>query len=229
MWMRNEQFNRVGALLAAVVALGGVGAIASPPAVAQTLFEQQGTLKPMQAEYTFAGTAGDTVTIAMNSPDFDTYLVLLSPSGEELATNDDYARSLNSTIVFTLPSTGTYKVLARSFSGQGGNYVVTVANATPFEQAYAKASSLYMLGEIDAALAAFNQAIQADPTQPMPYLDRGDIYYSQGNTDAVRADYQQALRLYERAGNTEMVQVVRDQLTYLDAPAEPVPEPRPIR
>lgn len=227
MWIRNGRFNQVSALLAAVVVCGGGGAIAAAPASAQTLFEQQGTLKPMQAEYTFSGTAGDTVTIAMNSPDFDTYLVLVSPSGEELATNDDYGRTLNSTIVFTLPSTGTYKVLARSFSGQGGNYVVTVANATPFEQAYAKASNLYMLGEIDEALAAFNQAIQADPTQPMPYLDRGDIYYSQGNTDAVRADYQQALRLYERAGNTEMVQMLRDQLANLDTPAEP--EPRPMR
>lgn len=223
MWMRNGRFNRVGALLAAIVVAGGVGAIASTPVAAQTLFEEQGTLEPMEAEYTFSGAAGDTVAIAMTSPDFDTFLVLVSPSGEELANNDDYARSLNSTIIFTLPSNGTYKVLARSFSGQGGNYVVTVGSATPFEQAYAKASNLYTLGEIDEALAAFNQAIEVDPTQPMPYLDRGDIYYSQGNMEAVRTDYQQALRLYEQAGDTDMVQMVRDQITYLDTPVEPAP------
>lgn len=226
MYIRKRQPNPLGLLLAASVVLGGSAlAISAAPAQADEIFQQQGELRPMQQEYTFSGRAGQAVTISLTSPDFDTLVVLVDPSGSELATNDDYARSLNSTIVITLPSSGTYKVLARSFSGQGGNYTVTVKPATAFDQAYFNASNLYREGNLDEALTALNEAIRVDPNQPYPYLDRGDIYYSQGNLDAVRSDYEHAADLYEQAGDREMAQMLREQLTYLDNPPETAPTP----
>lgn len=212
-----KRFEQAGVVLAAVLMLGGGAWVATTrPAAAQSLFEEQGTLAPMQDEYTFAGKAGDTVTISMSSTDFDTFLVLQSPAGEEIASNDDYARSLNSTIVITLPANGTYKVLARSFSGQGGSYLVTVRPATPYDQAYARASEVYRTGDMDAALTAFNEAIRLDAERPEAYLDRGDVYYVQGNLNGTRADYQKAIALYEQQGNSDMAQMLREQLTYLD-------------
>ncbi|GAB4151417.1 MAG: hypothetical protein Fur0046_30750 [Cyanobacteria bacterium J069] len=190
------------------------------PAAAQSLFEERGTLAPMQAEYSFAGKAGDTVTVSMTSTEFDTFLVLNSPSGEELASNDDYARSLNSTIVITLPASGTYKVLARSFSGQGGNYLVTVRAATPYDLAYSRATELYRNGDLDAALPAFTEAIRIDSERPEAYLDRGDLYFSQGNVSATRSDYQAAIALYEKQGDRETAQMLREQLSYLETPPD---------
>lgn len=220
-----KRVKQAGVVLGTVLVLGSGSWVATTsPAAAQSLFEEQGTLAPMEDEYTFSGKSGDTVTISMTSTDFDTFLVLHAPSGEELASNDDYARSLNSTIVFTLPANGTYKVVARSFSGQGGNYLVTVRAATPFDRAYSRATELYRNGDVDAAVAAFTEAIQVDAERPEAYLDRGDLYYSQGNISGTRTDYQRAIALYEKQGNSEMAQNLREQLSYLEnPPSEPEP------
>jgi len=217
-----KRFEKAGVVLAAVLVLGGSSWVtATRPAAAQVLFEEQGTLAPMQDEYTFVGKAGDTVTISMTSADFDTLLVLQSPAGQEIASNDDYARSLNSTIVITLPSNGMYRVLARSFSGQGGNYLVTVRPATPYDQAYARATEVYRAGDMNAALTAFNEAIRLDSSRPEVYLDRGDVHYAQGNLNGTRADYQRAIALYEQQGNSDMAQMLREQLTYLNEAPPP--------
>lgn len=212
-----KRFEKASVVLATVLVLGSGSWVATTrPAAAQVLFEERGSLAPMQNEYTFAGKAGDTVTISMTSTDFDTFLVLQSPSGQEIASNDDYARSLNSTIVITLPSNGTYKVLARSFSGQGGNYLVTVRPATPYDRAYSRATEVYRTGDMNAALTAFNEAIRLDSSRPEAYLDRADVHYVQGNLNGTRADYQRAIALYEQQGNSDMAQMLREQLTYLD-------------
>jgi len=65
---------------------------------------------------TFEGEAGQDVRIDMGSRPGDTYLILLDPSGNVIAENDDY-RSLNSSIQrVTLPEDGEYTVVATSFS-----------------------------------------------------------------------------------------------------------------
>jgi S1-C subfamily serine protease len=79
-------------------------------------------------EHTFYGTAGQRVTITMESNEFDTYLILLGPNGELIDQNDDAGpNTLNSRIVTTLPRTGTYRILANSFDNTGrGRYTLTV-------------------------------------------------------------------------------------------------------
>jgi len=63
---------------------------------------------------TFEGSAGENVTIDMTSED-DTYLILLGPDGTIVAENDDYD-SLDSRVEASLPSDGTYTIVATSFS-----------------------------------------------------------------------------------------------------------------
>ncbi len=64
----------------------------------------------------FSGTEGETITIDMQSEDFDTLLYLFGPDGARIATNDDNEDSTNSRIEnFQLPQDGTYLVFATSY------------------------------------------------------------------------------------------------------------------
>lgn len=69
-------------------------------------------------EYSFEGEAGQTVTINLNSDDYDPLLVLLDADGQEVAMNDDGGSGgLNSQIgPFTLPQSGEYTIVADSYS-----------------------------------------------------------------------------------------------------------------
>ena len=89
------------------------------------------------ARYTFAGTAGQTVQIVLESPTLDTYLYLLDPSGGILAEDDDAAGNLNSAIpnatsLLTLPATGTYTIEATTFpSAAEGSFTLKLLNSAP--------------------------------------------------------------------------------------------------
>jgi photosystem II stability/assembly factor-like uncharacterized protein len=88
--------------------------------------------------FDFSGTAGQQIVIAMSSSSFDTYLFLDGPNGQTIAQNDDGGGGTNSRIPpnvgsFTLPSTGTYRIFATSYSPDGtsgstGNYTVSLFN-----------------------------------------------------------------------------------------------------
>lgn len=219
--MKLGTFSQKVGLLAIAVTVCGIYFLPSAPTQAQTaqpptLLEQQGTLEPLQHEYTFSGKKGQAVVISMSSDAFDPILSLLDPSDREIATNDDYARTFNAAIVITLPRDGTYKILAQSVSGQGGDYAVTVKPATAYEQAYARGMDFYLEGRFSEALTAYTEAIRLQPDQPIAYLDRGDVYYAQGNMQALLSDYQKAADLYDKAGDYENAQAVRDQIQDLE-------------
>jgi hypothetical protein len=76
--------------------------------------------------FTFSGTSGQAVTITMNSTAFDTYLRLMNPSGTVVASDDDGNGGTNSRIAYTLAATGTFTVVATSYSPSStGAYTVT--------------------------------------------------------------------------------------------------------
>ena len=76
--------------------------------------------------YSFSGSAGQSVTIAMNGVNnYDTYLELYY-GGAQIAYNDDGGPGLNSLLTATLPSSGTYTIIARGLGGALGNYSITV-------------------------------------------------------------------------------------------------------
>jgi hypothetical protein len=90
--------------------------------------------------FDFNGTAGQQIVVAMSSTSFDTYLFLDGPNGQTIAQNDDGGGGTNSRIPpnigsFTLPTTGTYRIFATSYSSDGtsgstGNYSLSLANQT---------------------------------------------------------------------------------------------------
>ncbi|MBD1870134.1 PPC domain-containing protein [Cyanobacteria bacterium FACHB-471] len=218
------RLRKIGVLIAAATLLSGTLLLPAYPARAQALLEQEGTLRSSEGEHTFSGEAGQSVMITVTSPDFDTTLTLLDPNGAEIAYNDDYARGLNSTIVYTLPTSGTYKVVARSLSGTGGSYELVVADATAYDQAYYRGIAARQEGNYAAAIAAFDEAIRIDSSQPAIHLDRADVLQAQAQQlrpeerEAIVESYERAIELYEQAGDTANAQLVREQLTYLETP-----------
>ena len=74
--------------------------------------------------YSFSATASQQVSILMTSADFDTYLFLINPNGTILTFDDDGGGGPNGTnsrippgsgTFITLPTTGTYTILANAF------------------------------------------------------------------------------------------------------------------
>jgi hypothetical protein len=80
--------------------------------------------------WTYMGGVGDTITIRMESDDFDTYLVFGRVRGgvwEELQTNDDGPDGTDSELTVTLPENGEYVIRANSFgAGQTGRYTLRI-------------------------------------------------------------------------------------------------------
>ena len=76
--------------------------------------------------YSFSGSAGQHVRVDL-SGDFDTYLVLRGPGGEEF-TNDDYDGSYTRSLIdVTLPEAGRYQVVATSYGAETiGDYNLSV-------------------------------------------------------------------------------------------------------
>jgi len=79
-------------------------------------------------EHTFEGRAGQSVTITVESSDFNTYVALFGPDLKLLATNDDISPSnTNSALTFTLSASGRYRVIVNaSNKGERGRYNLTV-------------------------------------------------------------------------------------------------------
>lgn len=78
--------------------------------------------------YTFQGTAGRQVTIDLVC-EFDGYLFLLGPSGQVIASNDDFRSTGAAHIQTTLQQSGTHTVVVTSFSaGAAGAYQISVSS-----------------------------------------------------------------------------------------------------
>jgi len=85
--------------------------------------------------YTFSGTAGQQISIAMNSAAVDSYLILHTPSGEGSLDDDNSGGDPNARIpetgLFTLPETGTYTIEASSFNSfEVGAYTLVLTGPT---------------------------------------------------------------------------------------------------
>lgn len=89
-------------------------------------------------EYTFSAAAGQHVVVRLNSDDFDTYLIVTPPEGEQID-NDDYNGSTSVSFVETTATTaGVWTVRATSFEpGETGDYSLTmsVSNSDSFYDA----------------------------------------------------------------------------------------------
>lgn len=218
-------------LLALTTGLG-VGVAALPGRAQEPILKTEGTIVPAEAVYTFAGQAGQVVTITLDSEDFDPVLFLQTATGEEIAFNDDFGGSLNSRIVTELPADGTYRVVARSYSGNGGDFNLMVRLATEYEIVLARAEALTHEDRYSEAMDVYSEAIALDPNQSIGYLGRaqatlGMIYLEQGLMlegpedipaplrQSIIADLEQAAVLVEAEGDLDWASSLRDQAAFL--------------
>jgi hypothetical protein len=81
--------------------------------------------------YVFDGNEGETVRLDLSSADFDTYLGLVTPSGEEIA-NDDYESAAGRSVIeLTLPESGRYRAQATSYAAaETGRYRLVLTKST---------------------------------------------------------------------------------------------------
>lgn len=82
--------------------------------------------------YCISFTAGQNVTITTAAPTSgtaidDTVIYLLSPTGTQLAVNDDYGATWYSQINYSITTSGSYKIVVRGWGGALGSYRLTVA------------------------------------------------------------------------------------------------------
>jgi hypothetical protein len=73
--------------------------------------------------YEFTGRVGESVALELHSDDFDPYLVLLGPTGEVVAENDDAGPDTRSSqVVVELPHPGRYRALVSGYGEAAGAY-----------------------------------------------------------------------------------------------------------
>ena len=91
-----------------------------------------------QDGYGFSGLVGQDVVVEVRSPDFDTYLIVHSPSGERF-TNDDYGGTDRSRLSLRLDEAGEYQILVSSYpadQSKSGSYSLRIGNRfTPLQLA----------------------------------------------------------------------------------------------
>jgi hypothetical protein len=79
--------------------------------------------------YEFEGQAGQQVTIEMRSQEIDPYLILVGPDQQDLGQDDDGGGGHNARLSVTLPTTGTYWILANSYGAEEeGNYELQLSS-----------------------------------------------------------------------------------------------------
>lgn len=70
---------------------------------------------------------GKAYTIDMVGINFDSYLRLLDPKGNQIAEDDDSGGDLHARIIFNCPKDGDYKIVTTTFGADGmGDYTLTV-------------------------------------------------------------------------------------------------------
>ncbi|NWG18642.1 MAG: PPC domain-containing protein [Chloroflexi bacterium] len=117
-----------GLLLMMLIALPTAAQTETPIAFGETVGGTL-TVQAPSAVYRFEGRADDTVTITLESDEFDAFLTLLGPDGAELARDDDGAGGQNAGITaFVLPADGAYSILVDSYNRiSTGSYRLTLS------------------------------------------------------------------------------------------------------
>lgn len=194
-----------------------------------TLFEIEGALTDADIQsgdgrfydtHVFQGQAEQIVRISLDSDAFDTFLFLQDASGKELIRNDD-GSSTNAEIVFQLPATGSYRILASSYAaGAEGTYkvVVSVADTDSLHRAELKleADQLFQQGGESYEASRYRAALDSWQTALNIYrelLDRqgeasslgsiGSTYHELGEYPRAIEFHQKSLEISREIGNRQ--------------------------
>ncbi len=77
--------------------------------------------------YTFRGQAGQHAIIDVRSQQFDTYLMVIAPSGEQVDNDDHEGDRTRSLVSLPLTENGSYRVYVTSYKpGEVGNYTLSI-------------------------------------------------------------------------------------------------------
>ncbi|MCU0498153.1 MAG: PPC domain-containing protein [Anaerolineae bacterium] len=113
--------------------------------------------------YEVTAEAGQTVVVVMESADFDAYLLLEDDNGDVIMRNDNGAGGENAQIIYTVPETGTYTVIATSRRNQetGGDRSVEGAYTLSIQVARVATSGVINSGEtVEGRLDADQQTAE---------------------------------------------------------------------
>ena len=110
----------------------------APTSPSRAILQEEGALvaggpvlpsdKSLYRDYNFEGRSGQSVTISLESTDFDAYVAIFDPNGKLVAENDDASDSTkNAFLSVTLPATGRYRVIVNAYDASGrGRYTLTI-------------------------------------------------------------------------------------------------------
>ena len=106
----------------------------SIPVLAQTSINPGDSVTDTASEnvdYTIDLEAEQTVSISLESDDFDTLIEVRDSSGTMITSDDDGGDGLNSQLLFSAPDTDTYTLVVTSFSGSpDGEYTLSVEESS---------------------------------------------------------------------------------------------------
>lgn len=174
--------------------------------------------------HTFEGETGTYVSIEMVSEEFDAYLILLGPEGNLIVQDNNGGDGTNARLAVTLPSTGTYQILANSYNaGATGQYRLTwrlttaadVANDEILQHAFElneQAIELYQQGQYSEAESLFLQSLEihreqlgeSHPEVASNFNNLAELYRVQGRYSEAEPLLRQALEIYqEQLGETD--------------------------
>ena len=123
--------------------------------------------------WTFQGVAGQIVQIEVASTEFDAYAILQTAGDSVLARDDDSGGGRNARIIYTLPYTGTYQILANSYQrGRYGRYTVRLHSIGMASGADAPGGVLP--GTVGQILRGQTMSAQLSPNDPK--LSDGSVF-----------------------------------------------------
>ncbi len=109
-----------------------VGAIAYGETQAGTLAADDARLSRGEYRdlYAFEGSTGDSIIVELASSDFDPYLALIPPDGEQIDNDDADGRQDLSRVSLRLRASGRYRILATTYAAEKtGNYRLSLRRA----------------------------------------------------------------------------------------------------
>lgn len=133
--------------------------------------------------YKIEGSAGQRISISLDSSDFDTLVGLFDSDGNLIATNNDATETnQNSFISATLPRNDTYSVVATSFSSEGiGDYRMSLRNFSP--------PTVARTGSSNSSSNGFS-ALAENPLAQLFILGIVNSMFSFGGSSSTTPDYE---------------------------------------